>query len=539
MIKYDPGNMGLLFVIQWKGSVFPKAMVWAIPNAIVAVLLHMYARQEQAGDDGGGGGLLDLTGVNLVWGGYTSVLGFLVVFRNNQAYTRFWEGATLINQVRGEWFNAVSTLFAFCNHTEEFHQRVDVFQHTLVRLASMLYCSALQQVCDLQDDTLEIIETQGMDQDSLTFMYDSNDRCEILLQWIQRLIVDSEESKAIKIAPPLLTRAFQELSRGIVNLNNARKIKDIPFPFPYAQMITVMMVVHWVATPLLASQVMQSTAAAAVVCFFVTFAFWCLIYIALEIDQPFGEDDNDLPLREMQRDFNQSLLRLMHPLAQKVPGYQAPTGRHLFKTSLSSSDNILLRASNSFEMVASSGSGADPIMSPGMTGLTSTKAGMRRSLNGWLPVFRSRQSEAGKKGTRRPSGGSDEASQLPYEPEPHVSPLPVSGGGASTVGVNRASITREGTDNIDKTSSTDPPPISPGSLSSRPRIVVEDHGDNAQFYVSQDAASQQSTSLRPEQDALRRSYQSSTSGGHQQESVRNSLQSNGHAGRQQAGLVPA
>merc|ERR1712066_212550 len=27
-----------------------------------------------------------------MWAGYTSVLGFLMVFRNNQAYTRFWEG---------------------------------------------------------------------------------------------------------------------------------------------------------------------------------------------------------------------------------------------------------------------------------------------------------------------------------------------------------------------------------------------------------------------------------------------------------------
>jgi hypothetical protein len=27
----------------------------------------------------------------------------------------------------------------------------------------------------------------------------------------------------------------QELSRGIVNLQNARKIADFPFPYPYAQ----------------------------------------------------------------------------------------------------------------------------------------------------------------------------------------------------------------------------------------------------------------------------------------------------------------
>lgn len=306
--------MGLSFVIRWQGSVFPKALMWAIPNAILAITLRLsFEREKEEGQP------LNMDGVTLLWSGYTSVLGFLVVFRNNQAYTRFWEGATLINQVRGEWFNAVSTLFAFCNHGEGFQPQVEAFQNTLVRLASMLYCSALQQVCDLEDDTLEIIENAGMDPESLFFMQECNDRCEIILQWIQRLIVDSEEAKTLKIAPPLLTRAFQELSRGIVNLNNARKIKDIPFPFPYAQMITCMLLVHWLVTPLLASQLIESLPIAGVLCFFVTFSFWCLIYIALEIDQPFGEDANDLPLREMQRDFNQSMLNLMHPLAQKVP----------------------------------------------------------------------------------------------------------------------------------------------------------------------------------------------------------------------------
>mmetsp|Transcript_43080 Transcript_43080/g.116157 ORF Transcript_43080/g.116157 Transcript_43080/m.116157 type:complete len:534 (-) Transcript_43080:179-1780(-) len=317
MISYDASDMGIFFILRWKGSVFPKALFWAIPNAIFAILLHTYARMEQSGLHP-----MNMTGVHILWAGYTSVLGFLIVFRNNQAYTRFWEGATLINQVRGEWFNAVSTLIAFCNQAKDVRDQVEYFQATLVRLASMLYCSALQQVCDLDDDCLEVIDNRGFDLDSLTFMECSNDRCEVILQWVQRLIVEAEEQKVLKIAPPLLTRAFQELSRGIVNLNNARKIKDIPFPFPYAQMITCMLIVHWFATPLLASQIMDSMVAAGVVCFFVTLSFWCLIYIALEIDQPFGEDANDLPLRDMQKDFNQSLLTLMHPLAQKVPVYR-------------------------------------------------------------------------------------------------------------------------------------------------------------------------------------------------------------------------
>eukprot|EP00931_Biecheleriopsis_adriatica_P120162 TRINITY_DN95292_c0_g1_i1.p1 TRINITY_DN95292_c0_g1~~TRINITY_DN95292_c0_g1_i1.p1 ORF type:complete len:404 (+),score=52.49 TRINITY_DN95292_c0_g1_i1:98-1213(+) len=53
---------------------------------------------------------------------------------------------------------------------------------------------------------------------------------------------------------------------------------------------------------------------------------WSMVFIANEMDQPFGEDANDLPMVEMQKDFNLSLLALMHPLAQEVPVYKGEGG---------------------------------------------------------------------------------------------------------------------------------------------------------------------------------------------------------------------
>lgn len=314
MIVYKTGTWGMQFLCRVSGSVYPKSTVFALPNAIVAALLSSTFREDLDN-------ILNVDGVDTLWSGYTMVLGFLVVFRNNQAYSRFWEGATLIQQVRGEWFNSISSLIAFCTNKEDKRTEVDKFQNLLVRLMSMLYLSALQQVCDLKDDSLEIIDLEGIDQGSLHFLEKVPDRCEVILQWIQRLIVDNQSSGVLPIAPPILSRAFQELSRGVVNLNNARKIKDVPFPFPYAQMITFMLVIHWMITPVMACHYIKSTVWAAVLSFLVTSGFWSLLYIAAEIDQPFGDDTNDLPLRDMQREMNQSLITLLHPLAQKPPIY--------------------------------------------------------------------------------------------------------------------------------------------------------------------------------------------------------------------------
>lgn len=316
MIDYDPGTWGLKFILQCYGSVFPKSLAWAIPNAICGMVIHMYMKDEN--DDIH----INLEGVDIMWSGYTFVLGFLMVFRNNQAYTRFWEGGTLVNQMRGEWMNATSSLLAFCTTRQDRRDDVSHFQQLLIRLMSMLHCSALQQVADLEDDSMELLSTKGMNDDSLKFLEQVPDKCEVLVQWIQRLIVEANEKNLFVVAPPILSRAFQEIGRGIVNLSNARKIRDIPFPFPYAQMITCMLLIHWLVTPLMASYYITRIHWVGISCFCVTAAMWSLVYIAIEIDQPFGNDPNDLPVSDMQKDFNEGLKTLLKPEAQAPPGFQ-------------------------------------------------------------------------------------------------------------------------------------------------------------------------------------------------------------------------
>lgn len=103
------------------------------------------------------------------------------------------------------------------------------------------------------------------------------------------------------------------------HLHNLRKIKDVPFPFPYAQMIQVMLMVHTGVTPVLASHLLESRLGAVSITLLVSTSMWSLLYIAQEIDQPFGEDMNDFEVGDMQHRFNQTLLTLLHPLAQKPP----------------------------------------------------------------------------------------------------------------------------------------------------------------------------------------------------------------------------
>jgi len=181
----------------------------------------------------------------------------------------------------------------------------------------------------MDEKTFELFGLDGFDRASMAFLQGSHDRCEIALQWIQRLIVESDAKQIVKIAPPILSRVFNELGNGIVNLNNARKITDFPIPFHLAQMITVMLITHTLTLPFIAAMVIDNIWSAGSITFFVSFAYWAVHFITIELEMPFGDDANDLPLRDMQTDFNMSLSNLIEDLAQTVPRFIFEPQKHL------------------------------------------------------------------------------------------------------------------------------------------------------------------------------------------------------------------
>jgi len=317
MILYDEGKWSILFAFQLHGSVIDRCVVLSVPCALLAVALNITlqrypeTRTQLEGD-------LSAS----VHQGFSFVLGFLIVFRTQQAYSRWWEGGTLLQQLRGDWFNACSNLMAFLNADKRMAQEVTQLQHKLVRLFSLLYGFALRQVSETRENTpLEFINLDGFDARSLAYLDECHDACEVVLQWLQRLIVEANSGDLINIAPPILARVYNQLGQGIVKLNNARKIKEFPVPFSLAQMIAIMLLLHLVSTALFCAIAVSHPVVCGVAAFIVSSSFWGVNFIAVELENPFGDDANDLPLQEMQVDLNKSLVGLLNPLAREPPTY--------------------------------------------------------------------------------------------------------------------------------------------------------------------------------------------------------------------------
>merc|ERR1719446_1319660 len=141
-----------------------------------------------------------------------------------------------------------------------------------------------------------------------------------MLHLVQSLITNAYDEGILKIPPPILSRVFQTISRGFVNLLNAKKITDTRFPFPFVQLIAVLLVAFTILTPVLLSSYIKNYFIAVVATFVPVFAVASLNTISQELENPFGTDDNDLPMIHFQEEMDSCLLMLLHPNADLIAG---------------------------------------------------------------------------------------------------------------------------------------------------------------------------------------------------------------------------
>jgi len=315
MIYYIAENP--LSLVRWKGSVVPKACRWAVPCSALAVLysriLHVWTDWSLIFDEEP-----SKYEVNS-WGLITYVMGFLIVFRAQHAYNRYWEAITLVERACGVWLNGFSNLIAFCSTDPTKQEQVEEFQYVLSRLMSLLFCYCMSDISNLDRSEFPHLDLSGIDPACLEYLEATSAKQNVALQWLQRMIVECNRSGVIDISAPILSRVFQELSIGIVHLMDAKKISVVPYPFGFAQVVWVLLVFFSVLPVPVMCAIGMAAHKAAGYTFLVVFVFWSVHHLAVEIELPFGDSPNDLPLGQVNHRFNKVLQRLLEMSAQETP----------------------------------------------------------------------------------------------------------------------------------------------------------------------------------------------------------------------------
>mmetsp|Transcript_19794 Transcript_19794/g.28710 ORF Transcript_19794/g.28710 Transcript_19794/m.28710 type:complete len:410 (-) Transcript_19794:210-1439(-) len=135
--------------------------------------------------------------------------------------------------------------------------------------------------------------------------------------WVQEFIARETMNGSVgNVSGPIISRLTQEISDGMLLYNQARKIAYIPFPYPHAQLSTISTIIITILVPVLMYSFDNQLVFACFLNFFTVLCFAGVHQVARELENPFKNVPNDLPLTTFQAQFNEGLITMyagFHP----------------------------------------------------------------------------------------------------------------------------------------------------------------------------------------------------------------------------------
>ena len=243
-------------------------------------------------------------------------LGIFLGFRNNTSYDRFWEGrklwGSLVNTSRSVT-RQIQTLISPDDSSDNVHKeltgKVIAYVHSLRHHLRNQHCPGDAQEFLSEDDIKSLKNHINFPIGLLTLLG-------------KRF---SEEWRAGRIDSMHLPVLEQSLTT-LTNIQGAcERIKSTPIPASYTLLIHRLVATYVFALPF--GLVSTTTFFTPIVVALIAYAFLGLDGIGDEIEEPFGEDNNDLPLSTLSRMIeinlkqnsgNEDIPKLLVPIKNKL-----------------------------------------------------------------------------------------------------------------------------------------------------------------------------------------------------------------------------
>ena len=230
-------------------------------------------------------------------------LGIFLGFRNNAAYDRYWEGrklwGALVNTSRSLTRQAYSVIDASATNEE-----LTTFRHRFVKRV-IAFVHALRhhlRDSDPNDDLSCFLRDGDMQQ-----VLESTHRPLAILQQLGRDVAQARDQNWLhELNVPCLDGQLVELS----NIMGAcERIKNTPIPFTYTVLIHQLVALYCLLLPF--GLISTTGVLTPIVVFLVSHAFFGLDAIGDEIEEPFGQLLNSLPLNAISVNIERNLLELI------------------------------------------------------------------------------------------------------------------------------------------------------------------------------------------------------------------------------------
>jgi len=230
-----------------------------------------------------------------------TLLGFaismLLVFRTNTAYDRWWEGRKLWGALVNNSRNLAIKLDAMLDTDDKITRMF--FRKTIPMYASLLTHHLRAEVTRLMLDEHDHPELSGID----TGKHVPNQIAGLLIQKVNSLYKNG------KISGDQLIILNGEISSFTDICGACERIKNTPIPFSYSAFIKKFIFFYVVTLPIGYAHSLGYFSAPIVM--FVFYVLASLELVAEEIEDPFGFDENDLPMEKISTNIKKHISEII------------------------------------------------------------------------------------------------------------------------------------------------------------------------------------------------------------------------------------
>ena len=287
MIKYNPNQWFTLIFHRYSRKTFkktlPNMVSIVVYSTIVTLVYEIYLKAS-----------FDVSPVVHSLLGF--VLGLFLVFRTNTAYDKWWEGRKVWGALVNDSRNLALKFDAFLRpELKEIRKLIAEFQSSyVIVMKDHLRDDAQLERTDLSEE----YKKEGS-----KWTHKPNFIASKLYKLTNKLYQEKE------ITGDQLFIIDKELKGFTDHVGACERIKNTPIPYSYSMYIKKFIFIYSVTLPMgLVSTFGYWTVGV------VAFVFYFLVtieFLAEEIEEPFGLDDNDLPTNELSKKIGDSVREIL------------------------------------------------------------------------------------------------------------------------------------------------------------------------------------------------------------------------------------
>jgi ion channel-forming bestrophin family protein len=224
-------------------------------------------------------------------------LGLLLVFRTNTSYDRYWEGRKLLGGMTNSCRN-VALILDNLIPKEDKETRKEFAE--LISAFNFAYKEHLR-------DGLKREDIPNLREEYKDIVFSAKHVPLAIMQLLQTKISQLQAKHSLNT---IFIGLDNEMTAFVNNLGGMERIRNTPVPFAYAAHLQLFIVIYFVGLPFGLYEKFHWIAVPAVGC--IALILLGINEIGVEIEDPFGDDPNDLPVdkicENIENNVNQILL---------------------------------------------------------------------------------------------------------------------------------------------------------------------------------------------------------------------------------------